>query len=67
VLTAAGRESHARLVAAGRSRLVDVLAGWDPDEHAELRPLLDRLTQAVVSEMPVPRASSSTGPTRSSI
>lgn len=54
VLTAGGRESYERLVAARRDGLRELLAGWEPDEYPELRRLIDRLGRDLVSEMPTP-------------
>jgi EmrB/QacA subfamily drug resistance transporter len=51
-LTPAGREANDRLQAARRETLRELLAGWDPDEHEDLRELLDRFTREVVSVMP---------------
>jgi DNA-binding MarR family transcriptional regulator len=53
-LTAKGREAYDRLVAARRASLETLLAGWKPDEHAELRTLLDRLAHAFTCEIPMP-------------
>jgi EmrB/QacA subfamily drug resistance transporter len=55
-LTADGRQAYDRLVAARREGLCELLAGWDPDEHPELRTLLDRLAQTLVSEIPAPQS-----------
>jgi EmrB/QacA subfamily drug resistance transporter len=51
-LTANGEEAYERLVAARRAGLCELLDGWDPDEHAELRTLLDRLAHDFANEMP---------------
>ncbi len=51
-LTALGRANHDRIVAARRERLAELLGGWSPEEHADLRRLLDQLAQAVTSSMP---------------
>jgi EmrB/QacA subfamily drug resistance transporter len=51
-LTALGVASHDRVVAARRERLAELLGGWNPEEHADLRRLLDQLAQAVTSSMP---------------
>ena len=47
-----GRAGHDRIVRARRERLADLLDGWNPDEHPDLRRLLDQLAQAVTSSMP---------------
>jgi EmrB/QacA subfamily drug resistance transporter len=51
-LTAAGRATHERIVAAGRARLAEFLDGWNPDEDPELRGLLDEVAESVASAMP---------------
>lgn len=43
VLTAAGRATYDRLLAARRDRLAELLAGWSPEQHEELAALLTRL------------------------
>jgi MFS family permease len=56
-LSRAGKETYDRVVAARREGLHELLAGWDPDEHRDIRMLLDRLAQALVSDMPSPQRS----------
>jgi DNA-binding MarR family transcriptional regulator len=51
-LTASGREAYERLVAARCAGLREHLAGWDPDEHPELRQLIDKLGRDLVSQIP---------------
>jgi EmrB/QacA subfamily drug resistance transporter len=53
-LTDAGRESHDRLVAARREGLQELLDGWDPERHPDIRRLLDRLARELVSDIPSP-------------
>jgi hypothetical protein len=53
-LTAAGQAEHERLVAAIRAGLGDLLQGWDPEAHPEVRQMLDRLSHAYASELPEP-------------
>jgi len=53
-LTTLGREDYERLVAARCAGLRELLDGWDPDEHAELQELTDKLGRDLVSEMPTP-------------
>jgi len=53
-LTALGREDYERLVAARCAGLRELLNGWDPDEHAELQELVDKLGRDLVSEIPTP-------------
>ena len=55
-LTQSGREDYERLVTARREGLRDLLSGWDPDEHPQLRELLDKLGRDLVSEIPAPAA-----------
>ncbi len=55
-LTPGGRAARERLVAGGREALAEIVAAWRPEQHAEVRRLLDRLAEAAVSEMPVPPA-----------
>jgi EmrB/QacA subfamily drug resistance transporter len=51
-LTATGRSSHERILAARRERIRELLSGWDPDANPELRTLIDRLAHDFVSVMP---------------
>jgi MFS family permease len=51
-LTDAGRGQYERLVAARRQVLADLFAGWDPDEHEELRALLARFAAELEAEPP---------------
>jgi DNA-binding MarR family transcriptional regulator len=53
-LTRSGREDYERLVTARRAGLREFLSGWDPDEHPQLRELLDKLGRDLVSEIPAP-------------
>ena len=55
-LTEVGREDYERIVAARCERLRELLDGWDPDEHTELRRLVDELGRDLVNEMPTPAA-----------
>jgi EmrB/QacA subfamily drug resistance transporter len=55
-LTAPGRDDYERLVTARREGLRDLLDGWDPDEHTQLRELIDKLGRDLVSEIPAPTA-----------
>jgi EmrB/QacA subfamily drug resistance transporter len=52
VLTEAGRETSERLVAARREGLVDLLADWQPEQHAELTTLVNRLARRLLAEEP---------------
>jgi EmrB/QacA subfamily drug resistance transporter len=51
-LTPAGRARYDQLVAARREGLETYLAGYDPDEHPELRQVLDELAKDVVGAIP---------------
>jgi MFS family permease len=51
-LTPAGEETLARVRAAQRDALGELLEGWAPEEHDELRALLDRLARELVAEPP---------------
>ena len=53
-LTKSGREDYERIVTARRDGLRDLLDGWDPDEHTQLRELIDKLRRDLVSELPTP-------------
>jgi EmrB/QacA subfamily drug resistance transporter len=55
-LTTLGRDDYERLVAAKCARLRELLAGWRPDQEAELQQLIDRLGRDLVSEIPRPPA-----------
>ncbi|HEY7074182.1 MAG TPA: MFS transporter [Solirubrobacteraceae bacterium] len=51
-LSTGGRETLDRLIAARRAQLCELLAGWEPDEDAELSAAVDRLARALTAEMP---------------
>jgi DNA-binding MarR family transcriptional regulator len=55
-LTKTGREDYERIVTARRDGLRELLSGWDPDEHPQLRELIDKLGRDLVSEIPAPAA-----------
>jgi EmrB/QacA subfamily drug resistance transporter len=50
VLTSAGREAVQQLTTARRKRLAELLDGWSPEEHAELKRLIDRLTAELLDD-----------------
>ena len=50
ILTPAGSAAADRVVAAGREGLGRLLAGWSPDQHADIAQMLDRLSRALVGE-----------------
>jgi DNA-binding MarR family transcriptional regulator len=49
-LTPAGSAAADRVIAARRDGLERLLAGWSPEQHAELAQMLDRLSRALVGE-----------------
>jgi DNA-binding MarR family transcriptional regulator len=53
-VSASGLEVLAKLTAARRQALDELLAGWKPEEHADVCAALDRLAGALVREMPLP-------------
>jgi EmrB/QacA subfamily drug resistance transporter len=55
-LTPGGRADYERLVAAKSARLHELLTGWQPDQEAELRRMIDKLGRDLVSEIPMPPA-----------
>ncbi|HEX7300601.1 MAG TPA: MFS transporter [Solirubrobacteraceae bacterium] len=52
VLTEAGRDALARLIAARRERLAELLEGWSPESEADLAALLARMAREVVADHP---------------
>jgi EmrB/QacA subfamily drug resistance transporter len=50
VLTPAGSAAADRLFAAGREGLERLLAGWSPQQHADLAKMLDQLSRALLGE-----------------
>jgi MFS family permease len=52
VLTDIGHQTAARLVAARREGLAELLADWQPEHHAELAELLNRLARSLVDDEP---------------
>jgi EmrB/QacA subfamily drug resistance transporter len=53
-LTTTGRQDYERVVATRRAQLAELLDGWQPDQHEELRQLLDNLARDLASEIPTP-------------
>jgi hypothetical protein len=51
-LTPAGRALLERVQAARRAGLAELIAAWEPEEHEEVRDLLDRLSRELVAEPP---------------
>jgi len=55
-LTPAGAAMRDRIVAARRRGLADMLARWRPDEHPDVLALIERMAQALTSDLPAPKA-----------
>ncbi|SEQ41920.1 hypothetical protein SAMN05216548_104224 [Faunimonas pinastri] len=55
-LTDAGRAVMEKLTAARRAAMADLLSRWAPEQHAEVRAMLDRLARASMTEPPLPAA-----------
>jgi MFS family permease len=51
-LAAEGEALYGRVLAARRDGLSELLDGWEPEEHDEVRAMLDRLARALVAEPP---------------
>jgi MFS family permease len=48
-----GELLYERVVEARRSGLAELLEGWEPEQHDEVRRMLDRLARELVAEIPV--------------
>ena len=48
-----GLAAFERMVGVRRARLAQLLARWKPEEHAEVRAMLDRLAQILIANPPV--------------
>ncbi len=55
-LTPAGLAMRDRLVAARRQGLADMLARWRPEQHPDVLALIERMAQALTSDLPAPQA-----------
>ncbi len=55
-LTPAGVAMRDRIVAARRKGLADTLARWRPEEHPDVLALIERMAQALTSDLPAPQA-----------
>ncbi|HJZ61339.1 MAG TPA: hypothetical protein VKD47_04180, partial [Miltoncostaeaceae bacterium] len=53
-LSPSGREAYERLVDAKCQALREILDGWEPERHDELAQLVDRLSRALVRDIPAP-------------
>jgi EmrB/QacA subfamily drug resistance transporter len=51
-LGAQGEVVYGRIVEARREGLAELLDGWEPEQHAEVRAMLDRLSRELVAEIP---------------
>jgi EmrB/QacA subfamily drug resistance transporter len=51
-LRSEGESVYARVVEARREGLAQLLEGWEPERHREVRAMLDRLTRELVAEIP---------------
>ena len=49
-LAPAGKEHYDRIVTLYRQRVSDLVRRWEPERNAEARAMLDRLTEAILSE-----------------
>ena len=55
-LTPTGVAMRDRAVAARRQGLADMLARWQPEEHPDVLALIERMAQALTSDLPAPQA-----------
>ncbi len=62
-LTPSGDDAVARLRAAHADRLAELLGGWDPDHHAEIRALVERLTHELLDDERLPAPEPAVGAT----
>ncbi len=53
-LTPSGAAMRARVLAARRQGLSDLLARWEPDKHPEVLALVDRLAATLARDLPAP-------------
>ena len=51
-ITEAGRETHERIVAGYRAWLAQILARWSPEDHEEVRAMLNAMARELVAELP---------------
>ena len=58
-LAAAGTELRDRARATRSSDLDELLAGWEPERHAEIRRIVDELARSFASEVPERTAATS--------
>jgi MFS family permease len=55
-LSVEGEVLYERVVDARRTGLAELLDGWEPEQHDEVRRMLDRLARQLVDEIPLARA-----------
>jgi EmrB/QacA subfamily drug resistance transporter len=55
-LTPLGLAMRERILEARRKGLADLLARWRPEQHPDVLALIDRFSQAMMQELPSPRA-----------
>ncbi len=55
-LTPLGVAMRDRVVAARRKGLSDMLARWQPEQHPDVLALIERMAQALTSDLPAPQA-----------
>ena len=55
-LTDAGNETFDRLTRCGEERLTELLDGWEPDRHPELRSLIEALAAQFLDTRPAAAA-----------
>jgi EmrB/QacA subfamily drug resistance transporter len=53
-LTTAGSDARARIHTARCDDLNDLLSGWQPERHADIRRIVDQLARSLASEIPQP-------------
>jgi EmrB/QacA subfamily drug resistance transporter len=53
-LTTNGRAAHGRLIKTRRERLIQLLARWEPEKHAEVQTLVEGLAAVLVEQLPRP-------------
>ncbi len=54
LLTETGSDVRERMHTARSSDLNDLLSGWEPERHAEIRRIVDQLARSLASEIPQP-------------
>ena len=57
-LTEAGSDVRERIHAARCSDLNDLLSGWEPERHAEIRRIVDQLARSFANDIPQPASHS---------